>query len=251
MSDERKIFITGAASGIGRAVALAMAGPDTVLVLATRANRAGLERVALECRGKGAIVHLQVGDLMQPATLKVIAERAVSSAGGLDAFIPVAGRALRKPFAEATAEELRAALALSTETFFALTQPLLPALKASRSGRIVAVSSFNAHVFRQGIGPFTVSGAGRAALEALVRSLAIELAPSGVTVNAVAPGFTRKDPGTHSAMTPAQWAEIEARIPMGRLADPEEVAAVIGFLASPAASYITGQVIHASGGLAI
>jgi 3-oxoacyl-[acyl-carrier protein] reductase len=250
MSEQnRRVFITGAGSGIGRAAALALAAPDVELVLATRANRANLDRVAADCRGKGAIVHVLVGDLMQPAVLKVLAERALVAAGGLDAFIAVAGRALRKPLAEVTPEELRSHLALSAETFLALAQPLLPALKASRSGRIVAVSSFNAHVFRVDAPPFGASGAGRAALEALVRALAIELAPAGVTVNAVAPGFTRKDAGSHSAMTAEQWAEIARRIPLGRLADPEEIAAVIAFLASPAASYVTGQVIHASGGL--
>jgi NAD(P)-dependent dehydrogenase (short-subunit alcohol dehydrogenase family) len=249
MSDERRIFITGAASGIGRATALTLAAPDAVLVLATRANRAALERVAGDCRGRGAIVHVLVGDLVQPAVVKVLAERALEHLGGLDAFIAVAGRALRKPLADVTAEELRAHLALSAESFLALAQPLIPTLKASRSGRIVAVSSFNAHVFRIDAPPFGASGAGRAALEVLIRQLAIELAPSGVTVNAVAPGFTRKDPGSHSALTAEQWAEIIRRIPLGRVGDPEEVAAVIAFLASPAASYVTGQIIHASGGL--
>lgn len=246
----RRIVVTGAASGIGRATALALAADGTTLALATRANRDGLDRVAEACRAKGARTHVLVGDLMDPAAARALAARALDALGGLDVLVAVAGRALRKPLAEVSAEELRAALALSAESFLALAQPLLPALKASR-GRIVAVSSFNAHVFRVDAPPFGVSAAGRAALEALVRSLAIELAPAGVTVNAVAPGFTKKDPGSHSAMTAEQWAVIASRIPLGRLGDPEEVAAVIAFLASPAAGYVTGQVIHVSGGLVV
>jgi NAD(P)-dependent dehydrogenase (short-subunit alcohol dehydrogenase family) len=85
-------------------------------------------------------------------------------------------------------------------------------------------------------------------VEALVRALAIEWAPS-VTVNAVAPGYTQKDPGAHAAMTPAQWEATTARIPLRRLGRPEDVAHAIAWLASPGAGYVTGQVVHVNGGI--
>jgi NAD(P)-dependent dehydrogenase (short-subunit alcohol dehydrogenase family) len=88
-------------------------------------------------------------------------------------------------------------------------------------------------------------------VEALVRVLAVELGPAGVTVNAVAPGFIRKDSGAHRALAPGALAEQTARIPLRRIGLPDDVAAVIGFLASPAAGYVTGQVIHVDGGLVI
>jgi NAD(P)-dependent dehydrogenase (short-subunit alcohol dehydrogenase family) len=98
---------------------------------------------------------------------------------------------------------------------------------------------------------FPASAAAKAGLEALVRALAIELGPKGVTVNAVVPGFIRKDAGAHRAIDPSVLAAQTARIPLTRIGLPEDVAAVVAFLASPAAGYVTGQAIHVDGGLVI
>jgi NAD(P)-dependent dehydrogenase (short-subunit alcohol dehydrogenase family) len=88
-------------------------------------------------------------------------------------------------------------------------------------------------------------------LEALVRALALELAPSGVTVNAVVPGFIRKDAGAHVALDAAASARRDQHIPLGRIGLPEEVAAAVAFLLSKQAAYITGQALHVDGGLAM
>jgi len=96
-----------------------------------------------------------------------------------------------------------------------------------------------------------MAAAAKAATEALVRALALELAPACVTVNAVVPGFIRKDTGAHAALPPGQAQAQTARIPLGRVGLPEEVAAAVAFLASPAAGYITGQSLHVSGGLVV
>jgi NAD(P)-dependent dehydrogenase (short-subunit alcohol dehydrogenase family) len=104
-------------------------------------------------------------------------------------------------------------------------------------------------VFRTDVATFPASAAAKAGMEALVRALAVEAAAKGTTVNAISPGYTRKDPGAHAALTAAQWEAVMAKIPLKRLGTPEDVAAMAGFLASPEAGYVTGQVLHVNGGL--
>jgi NAD(P)-dependent dehydrogenase (short-subunit alcohol dehydrogenase family) len=134
--------------------------------------------------------------------------------------------------------------------FLRLARAAVGPLRAGTDARIVAVSSFVAHAFRPGFPLFPASAAAKAGLEALVRALAVEFAPA-MTVNAVAPGFVRKDAGAHAAMSAAGMEERLRWIPMARIAEPADIAAAIGFLASVEAGYITGQVLHVDGGLVI
>jgi NAD(P)-dependent dehydrogenase (short-subunit alcohol dehydrogenase family) len=98
---------------------------------------------------------------------------------------------------------------------------------------------------------FPASAAAKAGMEALARALAVDLAPSGVTVNCVAPGFIEKDAAAHAAVPRERMAEVSRSIPMGRYGKPAEVAALIAFLCSPAAGYITGQTLHVNGGVTL
>jgi NAD(P)-dependent dehydrogenase (short-subunit alcohol dehydrogenase family) len=96
---------------------------------------------------------------------------------------------------------------------------------------------------------FAVTSAAKASMEAMAKAFALDLAPEGITVNVVAPGFIEKDAGAHFAVPPEAAAEINRQIPMGRKGSRDEVAAVVEFVASEMASYVTGQVIHVNGGL--
>jgi NAD(P)-dependent dehydrogenase (short-subunit alcohol dehydrogenase family) len=254
MAERRRILVTGAASGIGAALARRLAGPDVALLLATRANAAGLAAVADACRAKGALAETALADLAAPDGAATLVEAARAAFGGLDALVANAGFADRTPFAALDGAGYAASAEAVGGGFFRLAAaalPLLPDGRGAEGGRIVAVSSFVAHVFRAHVQAFPASAAAKASVEAMVKALALELGPRRITVNAVAPGFIRKDAGAHRAMPPERLAAVEAEIPLGRIGEPDDVAAAIAFLLSPDAGYITGQVIHVSGGLVI
>ena len=251
----RSILITGAASGIGAATARAFATPGVGLMLHTRKNREGVERVAATLRQAGAAAEIMLGDLGDPAVAPALVAGAVAAFGGLDVLVSNAGFADRTGFAGLTDAAMTASMEAVQGAFFRLARAAMPHFLARRpngiGGRVIAVSSFVAHVFRPGVTLFPASAAAKAGMEALVRALAMELAPSGTTVNAVVPGLIQKDAGAHAAMSPAQFAEQISRIPLGRLGQPDDVAAMERFLASAEAGYVTGQAIHVSGGLVV
>jgi 3-oxoacyl-[acyl-carrier protein] reductase len=243
------VLVTGAASGIGAAICRALARPGVAILVHTRTNRAGAEAVAQAVRDAGGAAAVAFGDLADPAVAAALVGAAVAQFGALDALVANAGFADRTPIADLD----DAAMARSVEAiqggFFRLARAAIPHLRQGRDARVVAVSSFVAHAFRVGVPSFPASAAAKAGLEALVRALALELGPAGVTVNAVVPGFIRKDAGAHVALDAAASARRDQHIPLGRIGLPEEVAAAVAFLLSKPAAYITGQALHVDGGL--
>ena len=247
----RTILVTGAASGIGAAICRALATQETAIAVHTRRNQPGADRVAAETQAMGAEAEVILADLTAPDAAASVIEAVVTRFGRLDVLISNAGFADRTPFAALSDAAMTESVEAIQGAFFRLARAAIPHLRTGLNPRVVAVSSFVAHAFRTDVATFPASAAAKAGLEALVRALAVALGPDGVTVNAVVPGFIRKDEGAHRAIGPAGFAAQVAGIPLGRIGLPEEVAAAVAFLASPAAGYITGQALHVNGGLVI
>ncbi len=244
-------LITGAASGIGAAIARKVAAPGVQLMLHTRKNADGLASIAAEARGQGAQVDTVLADLADPLGAGAVISAATSAFGGLDWFVANAGFADKRLIEALPADGVAASFNPIANGFFLMAQAAKPHLAASTEGRVVAVSSFVAHRFPHNGDLFPASAAAKAALEALAKALAAEMAGAGVTVNVVAPGYTQKDPGAHAAISTERWSEITDRIPLGRLAQPDECAAAVAYFLSGAAGYVTGQTIHVDGGLGL
>ena len=246
----RIALVTGAASGIGAATARRLATRDVGLVLTTRRNEAGLSAVAVAAQAAGAMVETVVGDLTDPAMPERLVATAMDRFGRLDHLVSNAGRAAKGRFGDFSPADVTAAIELNALPFVALVTVALPALAQSPAGRVVAVSSFIVNDFGINGTLFPTTAAGKGALEALAKSLAFQVAAQGITVNCVAPGFTRKD-GSDSALSQEGWDAAARATPSGRIATPDDVAAAIGFLLSGPAQHITGQILRVDGGLSL
>lgn len=243
-------LITGAASGIGAAAARRIARSDSEIMLHSRSNRDGLEKVAADVAKSGGAAEIILGDLTDGDFAEALIGKTVERLGGLDQIVSNAGFADRRLLGDVDVDSLIAAEKGMPEAFFRLATNAMPYLRKSDCGRVVAVSSFVAHVFAAD-GLFPTTAAAKAAIEALAKSLAVQLGHDGVTVNCIAPGYTKKDASGHSALPGDAWTKAAAKSPMGRIGTPEDVAGLIAFLLSDEAAFITGQTIHVDGGLTL
>lgn len=251
---DRVALVAASSRGLGRAVAEEFAAEGAHLILCARGPEALAEAaVSVEECGTGEVLALPT-DLSDPAQLEALTDEAFSRFGRIDVLVNNAGGPPAGAFEDHGPEAWRDAVRLNLESALTLTRAVLPGMKERQWGRIVNITSISA---KEPVDGLILSNSVRAAVTGFAKTLANEVAAQGITVNCVLPGFTRTDRLEELADTLSEGhgktrAEIEAEwtavIPAARLGDPREFAAVVAFLASERASYVTGVSITVDGG---
>ena len=239
-------LVTGASRGIGAACAraLAAAGYDVGVGYGSDADGAAATAAAVEEAGTRAVVH--GADVADEAAAGAMVEAVEEALGPLDAVVLNAGITRDGLAVRMGAEDWSAVIDTNLSGAFYTARPALRGMLRRRSGTIVAVSSIVGLIGNAGQANYAASKAG---MLGLVRALAREAGGRGVRVNAVAPGYIATD--MTSALSEEQRAALVASTPLGRLGEPEDVAAAVAFLCSPEAAFITGAVLTVDGGLAM
>lgn len=238
------VAVTGGTRGLGLGIVEAFAGAGATVWMGSRDVRVG-RGVAERLRAEGRGVYFHPLDVADAASVRAFRDACLGSAGRLDVLVNNAGILARKALLELTEEECDAMLDINVKGVVLCCQILGESMVAARSGRIINMSSTSAAV---GAWKSTVYGATKAAIWQLSRMLALEWAQHGVLVNIIAPGAVPTDLNANVMADPEQRQAILAKIPLGRMGTPADVAGVALFLASPAADYLTGQVIFVDGG---
>ena len=252
---EGKIALVAAASrGLGRAVAEELAREGTHLVLCARGADA-LRETAESIRAETGVTVVEVvADLGEPEGVARVTQQALTEFGRVEILVTNAGGPPAGPFETHSAAVWENAVRQTLMSVVELTRAVLPGMKERRWGRIINVTSI---AVKQPVDNLILSNSVRAAVTGFARTLANEVAPFGITVNNVMPGYTRtqrveelaqKNASLRGTTPDAERSVWESQIPMGRLGEPAEFAAMVAFLASERASYTTGASIPVDGG---
>jgi 3-oxoacyl-[acyl-carrier protein] reductase len=250
----RVALVAAASRGLGRAIAEELAAEGAAVVMCAR-NPDVLERARAEIGARtGADVYGVVADVATQAGTDVVAAEALARFGRVDVLVTNAGGPPPGPFEAHGWDAWERAVQLTLRSAVELTRLVLPGMKAHRWGRIINVTSITV---KQPVDGLLLSNSIRAAVTGFARTLANEVASFGITVNNILPGYTRTERVAELNRATAEREgiavgeverRIESQIPMGRLGEPRELAALAAFLASDRASYITGQSMAVDGG---
>src|SRR5258705_5606697 len=235
-------IVTGAGRNIGRAIALAVAEGGASIVVNARSNRAEADGVAREIEAAGGKALVNIGDVADAAAMQAMADAAVKHFGRIDILVNNAALRREKSFTEISYAEWREILDVTLDGTFHCTKACLPALRKSGAGTIVNIGGLSAPTGARNPAPVVNP---KARIVGFTRALAHDLAADGITVNCVVPGLI----GTPRPKDkPEPPHHLSHQTITGERGKPEDVAAAVRVLCSPAARYINGQAIHAHGG---
>ena len=243
----RAAIVTGASSGIGQAIARRLAddGADLCLVAAPD-DAADLDGVAEDIRSAGRRVVSIASDVGEPGTAERAVAETLDAFGRLDHLASNAGIAYFEEVLESPLEHFDHTMRVNVRGMYVMTQAVGRAMAERGGGTMVCTASTASFAGEEYQATYNAS---KGAVSQLARSLAIDLAPYGIRVNAVAPGWVRTPPTAEILADETQWSKHRSRIPLDRPAEPSEIANVAAFLLSDASSYMTGSLVVADGGL--
>lgn len=240
--NDKRVLVTGSSRGIGREIALRLARDGFAVTVHCRQSRAEGQAVVEAIKAGGGQADLLLFDVTDRATARQTLEDAIAANGAWWGLVVNAGIARDGAFPALSEEDWDAVIDTGLKGFFNITQPLvMPLVRMKKGGRIVVMTSVSGVIGNRGQVNYSAAKAG---LIGAAKALAVELASRSITVNAVAPGLIDTD-----MLKELPLDEALKMVPMNRLGKPEEVAAVVAFLMSEGAAYVTRQVIGVNGGI--
>jgi 3-oxoacyl-[acyl-carrier protein] reductase len=241
-------IVTGGSRGIGRAIVTALAKEGAKVAFVYKGSAEAAKALELEITAAGGAARAYQADVADPAAAERVVEAVLAEWGRVDILVNNAGVIRDKLFLQMDPEDWKAVIDTNLTGSFAFCKAVAKQMAfKQRSGRIINVSSIAAEHVNVGQSNYAAS---KGAINSLTRVLAVELGRRNVLVNAVAPGFIETDM-SQAVRNLAGEDNLKKLIPVRRLGKPEDIAAVVVFLAGPAAAYITGQVITVDGGLSL
>lgn len=240
----RVALITGASKGLGRAMAIALAGAGAKLALVSR-DVEKLNSVAGEVRAAGSEAFVFCADVAREDQVVALEKQVIDAAGGVHILINNAGINIRKPITDFTLEEWNRVMDTNVTSVFLMSRAFVPHMKGQGYGRIINMTSIMSHV---SIAGRTAYSASKAALLGITRALALELASEGITVNGISPGPFATEMNTALINNPELNAQFMSKIPLGRWGKVEEIGQLALYLCSEDAGFITGTDILIDGG---
>jgi len=241
-------LVTGASRGIGRAIALRLADMGADIVVNYVRNEEAAQSTVEELARAGVKAFPYRANVGDPKALDELVAASIKEFGRIDLLVHNAALGAFKPVHKLKLNHWQLSMDVNAQAFLILAQKLYPIMEKHGGGTMIALSSLGSHRFIPDYGAIGIS---KAALENLVKYLAVELAPKGIRVNCVSGGLVDTDAIRSFPRYEEFKAEALKRTPAGRIAEPDDLARVVAFLASPESSWIYGQTIIADGGLSL